>query len=136
VTGDLTLDNTGSHVVIAGVLGQTNIVNRRGEIRARHLDGDVTISNQEGNVDLALEETRRGLYRLDSAFGVVRLNLPPDLSALISAESRDGTIDSDFPLEITRDGSGQFARGKLGQGLATIQLDGQHSNIYLISTGR
>jgi DUF4097 and DUF4098 domain-containing protein YvlB len=136
VQGDLMLDNADSRVIIADILGETHIENRRGEIRAQDLRGDVIISNREGSVDLALDDIRNRLYRLDSIFGVVRLNLPPSPSALISAESRYGTIDSDFPLEITRAGPVQTARGKLGQGMATIYLDGQHSNIYLISSGR
>ena len=47
-----------------------------------------------------------------------------------------GTIDSDFPLEIKREGASQLARGKLGQGKANIQLDGRNTNIYLISSER
>jgi hypothetical protein len=94
------------------------------------------VTNREGNIDLALDEIRERRYRFDSAFGIIRLNLPPDPSALISAESRSGTIDSDFPLEFTRIGQVQFARGKFGRGLAIIQVEAQNSNIYLISSGR
>jgi len=136
VMGDLMLTNTDSQVLIADVLGETRIENHRGEIHAEQLGGDVVITNERGDVDLALDQIRERLYRLNSTFGVIRLNLPPDPSALISAETQYGTIDSDFPLEITRDGSVQFARGKFGQGMATIQLDAEHSTIYLISTGR
>jgi hypothetical protein len=136
IMGDLMLTNTDSRVIIADVLGKTRIENRRGEIRAKQLGGDVSISNERGDVDLALDQIRKKLYRLDSAFGVIRLNLPPNPSALISAEAQYGTIDSDLPLEITRDGAVQFARGKFGQGMITIQLDAEHSNIYLITNGR
>jgi hypothetical protein len=136
VMGDLMLTNTDSRVLIADILGETRIENRRGEIHAGQLGGNVVITNERGDVDLALDQIRERLYRLDSAFGVVRLNLPPNPSALISAETQFGTIDSDFPLEITREGSVQFAKGKFGQGMVTIQLDAKHSNIYLISTGK
>jgi len=136
VMGDLMLTNSDSRVLIADVLGETRIENRRGEIRAEQLGGNVIISNERGDVDLALDQLRERLYRLDSAFGVIRLNLPPNPSALISAQAQYGTIDSDLPLEITRDGSVQFARGKFGRGMLTIQLDAEHSNIYLISNGR
>jgi hypothetical protein len=134
VKGDLMLTNTDSRVLIADVLGKTRIDNRRGEIRAQQLGDDVIISNEYGDVDLTLDQIRRKLYRLNSSFGVVRLNLPPNPSALISAQAQYGTIDSDFPLEITREGSVQFVRGKFGQGMITIQLDAEHSNIYLISS--
>jgi DUF4097 and DUF4098 domain-containing protein YvlB len=136
IMGDLMLTNSDSRVLIADVLGETRIDNRRGEIRAEQLGGDVVISNERGDVDLALDQLREKLYRLDSAFGVIRLNLPSNPSALISAETQYGTIDSDLPLDITRDGSVQFARGKFGQGTITIQLDAEHSHIYLISNGR
>ena len=136
VMGDLMLTSSDSRALIEDVLGETHIDNRRGEIRAHQLGGNVVISNDRGDVDLALDQLREKLYRLDSAFGVIRLNLPPNPSAFISAESQYGTIDSDLPLEITRDGSVQFARGKFGQGIITIQLDAEHSNIYLISDGR
>jgi DUF4097 and DUF4098 domain-containing protein YvlB len=136
VRGDLMLNNADSRVIVADILGETRIENRRGEVRAENLGEQVIIINREGDIDLALGDIRRGSYRLDSSFGVVRLNLPADPSALITAESRYGTIDSDFPLEILRTGELQSAHGKLGQGAATIDLDAQHSNIYLISSGR
>ena len=136
VKGDLALTNTDSRVLITDVLGETRIDNRRGEVRAWQLGGDVVISNERGDVDLALDQIRENLYRLNSVFGVIRLNLPPDPSALISAEALYGTIDSDLPLEITQEGAVQFARGKFGQGMITIQLDTEHSNIYLISNER
>jgi DUF4097 and DUF4098 domain-containing protein YvlB len=136
VRGDLVLNNADSRVIVADILGETHIENRRGEIRAENLGDRVIIINREGDIDLALDDIREGSYRLDSSFGVVRLNLPVNLSALITAESRFGTIDSDFPLEISRAGDVQSAHGKLGQGAATIDLDAQHSNIYLISSGR
>jgi hypothetical protein len=135
VKGDLMLTNTDSRVLIADVLGETRIENHRGEIHAQQLGGNVVISNERGDVDLALNQIRENFYRLNSVFGVIRLNLPPNPSAQIQAEAQYGTIDSDFPLEIVQDGAVQFARGKLGQGMITIQLDAEHSSIYLISNG-
>ncbi|MCK4272713.1 hypothetical protein KAX22_08690, partial [bacterium] len=96
----------------------------------------VIIFNQNGDIELALDEIRQNLYRLDTSFGVVRLNFPPSPSATIRAQTFCGTIDSDFPLEITRVGTTQMARGKLGQGKTLIQLDAKNSNIYLISSKR
>jgi DUF4097 and DUF4098 domain-containing protein YvlB len=134
--GDLHVSNAGSPVSIADVMGQTHIENIKGGIRAEKLAGDVIILSRNGDIDLILDEIRQNLYRLDTAFGIVRVNLPSQPSAFISAEALYGTIDSDFPLEIKKDGAAQSARGKLGQGKANIQLDGENSNIYLISSGR
>jgi DUF4097 and DUF4098 domain-containing protein YvlB len=136
VAGNLTVDNAGSPVRIAEVSGGTYIESRRGEVHAEKLGGDVVILNREGNVELALDEIHQRLYRLDSAHGIIRINLPSRPSAQITAETLYGTIDSDFPLEIKRVGSTQSATGKLGGGQATIQLDARNSNIYLISSGR
>jgi DUF4097 and DUF4098 domain-containing protein YvlB len=136
VAGDLSVDNAGAPVNIAGVLGQTHIESKQGKICAEKLRGDVIIFNQNGDIDLALDEIRQNLYRLDTSFGVVRLNFPPSPSATIRAQTFCGTIDSDFPLEITRVGTTQMARGKLGQGKTLIQLDAKNSNIYLISSKR
>jgi len=136
VAGDLKVGNTGSPVRIADVQGETHVENSRGEIWAEKLFGNTVILCQKGDVDLVLDEIRQNRYRLDTSFGIVRLNLPPRPSALISAETICGTIDSDFPLEIKRLGSTQLARGKLGQGMADIQLDARNSNIYLISSQR
>lgn len=136
VKGNLTVDNAGSPVSIADVLGETHIESKKGEIRAEKLGGDVVILSQNGDVDLVLDEIRQNLYRLDTSYGVIRVNLPSRPSARICAEALYGTIDSDFPLEIKRVGSSQSARGKLGKGIANIQLDGKNSNIYLISSER
>ena len=136
VAGDLSVDNSGSPVNIADVLGQTHIESKQGKICAEKLRGDVIIFNQNGDIDLALDEIRQNLYRLNTSFGVVRLNFPSSPSATIYAKTLCGTIDSDFPLEITRVGTTQMARGKLGQGKTLIQLDAKNSNIYLISSKR
>jgi len=136
VMGDLHVSNSGSPVSIADVMGQTHIENTKGGIRAEKLAGDVIILSRNGDIELIIDEIRQNLYRLDTAFGVVRVNLPSKPSAFITAEALYGTIDSDFPLEIKKDGAAQWARGKLGQGKANIQLDANNSNIYLISSGR
>jgi hypothetical protein len=136
VGGDLRIQNTGSPMRITDILGETHIENRAGEIRAEKLGGNVIIRSREGDVILVLDEIRQNIYRLDTSFGIIRVNLPPKPSALISAETLYGTIDSDFPLEIKRAGSTQRAQGKLGQGKADIQLDAKNANIYLISSRR
>jgi len=136
VGGNLMVDNQGSPVHIANIQGETHIENSRGEIRAEKLDGNVVIRSRNGDILLTLDDIRQNLYRLDNSFGVVRINLPAMPSAFISAEALYGTIDSDFPLEIKREGAIQMARGTLGQGNASIQLDGRNSNIYLISSKR
>jgi hypothetical protein len=136
VAGNLMVDNAGSPVRIADVQGETHIENNRGEIRAEGLAGNVIIRSRNGDIHLALDDIQQNFYRLDNSFGVVRVNLPPSPSAIISAEALYGTIDSDFPLEIKREGANQLARGTLGQGKANIQLDGRNTNIYLISSKR
>lgn len=136
VGGNLVVYNAGSPVRIVDVQGETHVENSGGQIWAEKLFGNVVILSQKGDVDLILDEIRQNRYQLDTSFGIVRVNLPPRPSALISAETLYGTIDSDFPLEFKRAGSTQLARGKLGQGKADIQLDARNANIYLISSER
>ncbi len=136
VGGDLRIHNAESPMRIADVLGETHIENSSGEIRAEKLSGNTVIQSRRGDVILILDEVHQNIYRLDTSFGIVRVNLPPRPSALISAETLYGTIDSDFPLEIKRVGAIQRAQGKLGQGKASIELDAKNANIYLISSQR
>ena len=55
--------------------------------------------------------------------GAIKLSLPANTDADVTATTSVGGIKSDFPLSIDRTMVGQYARGKVGNGNAVAELN-------------
>jgi uncharacterized protein YaiE (UPF0345 family) len=59
---------------------------------------------------------------LDVNVGAIKLTLPSNTDAAVTASTDVGAIKSDFPLSITKTVVGQNAQGKIGNGAALADL--------------
>jgi uncharacterized protein YaiE (UPF0345 family) len=100
------------------------LVQSLGAIKSIGFTGNV----QEHTSTGAIEATMGALggsqqLHMDVSLGAIKLTLPSNTDAAITASTSVGGIKSDFPLSIDKTVVGQTARGKVGNGNAVAELN-------------
>jgi uncharacterized protein YaiE (UPF0345 family) len=94
-----------------------------GAIKSTGFTGDVNEHTSTG----AIESTMAALggtqhLQIVVNVGAIKLTLPSNADAAVTASTSVGAIKSDFPLSITKTVVGQNAQGKIGNGTAAADL--------------
>ncbi len=84
-------------ISIDGVAGAVRASSVNGSIRASRLAGDADLSTVNGRLEAEFDQVNRGhAISLRSVNGAIRLALPADGGATVSARNSSGGIDADF----------------------------------------
>lgn len=125
---------------VSTVNGNVQIENVCGDVAASSVNGAVTADGLSGKVELS---TVNGSVKADfaalnkavslqSVNGAVRLSLPPEANADLSAHTLNGGIQSDFSLAIKKHFPvGQNLDARLGQGGTEIALSTVNGGIHI-----
>jgi len=100
-----------------------NLVQSVGAIKSAGFTGDVQEHTSTGAIEAsmaALGGTQR--VHMDVSVGAIKLTLPANTSASVTANTSVGAIKTDFPLAVNRTVVGQNASGKIGDGAAVLDL--------------
>ena len=88
----LRLQNTNGRIAVTGVKGDARLSTTNGEIAARDLGGKVEASTTNGEIELDLT-TLGGPVDAETTNGGVRIRIPADAKASLSASCTNGGID-------------------------------------------
>jgi hypothetical protein len=125
LTGDLTIKTASGDVKINDVSGAVNASTASGDLHVGNIRGTVSARTASGDVDVEITQLV-GANKLEfsSASGDLNVRLPGSLNADVDMSTHSGEIETDFPLEVheTRNGSGRFARGRLGDGAISLRI--------------
>ena len=111
-----------------------------GDITSNQLHGPISAYSSAGNIDVALAATDwAGTQDLESKSGDIEVRLPRNANVVVSAETRTGSVKSDFAIGQRREsfldrwrphGSlGSSARGVIGSGGRQLNLSTIAGNI-------
>ncbi|MEM8598919.1 MAG: M56 family metallopeptidase [Bacteroidota bacterium] len=153
----------GVHFEGTSVNGAVEALGLSGDVKATSVNGAVKATTSNGNIEAtsvngAVEASASGTVRASSVNGAIRadmgradwtgtaeynsvngaiiLTLPSDFSAEVEAETMNGDIRSDFPLEIKRGRYvGVSASGTVGNGGRRMKLTTQNGSIQLRRSG-
>ena len=141
IDGDLDVENQHSSVEAEIIRGNVDVRTSFGSVDVDQADGDVIVTNQHSSITvnnvLQKEMNRKRLIRLQTSFGPIKLYVPDDLSAQITAHTSQGTFKCGFPLFVNlqnvdvSSSSTQNISGTVGDGKDSIELEGSQGNIYL-----
>ena len=141
IDGDLEVENQHSSVEAEIIHGNVDIHTSFGSVNVDQVDGDVIVNNQHSSITvknvLQKEMNRKRSIRLKTSFGSIKLYVPDDLSAQITAHTSQGTFKCGFPLMVNMQNvdvsssSTQNISGTVGDGRDSIELEGSNGNIYL-----
>jgi hypothetical protein len=166
VSGDVEVSNTG-RLSAHSVSGDVIVRNVSGNFSARSVSGDVRVTQVSGDViaesvsgDIVLDDVRsesvrgetvsgdvryqgavsgRGRYEFKSHSGNLRLVIPANSGATVSAETFSGSLRSDFQLTVSpgevRGAGRRRMEFTIGQGEARISLSSFSGNIVINRAG-
>lgn len=151
VDGDLSVD-TGSGPVKASQVknGRLSIDTGSGDVTGTDLQGEeVSIETGSGEIMLTTLrcpkvslETGSGRVtadllgpisdlQIETGSGDIAIKAPPTLNAAVEIETSSGEIETDFPLQVTRQGRDHLT-GRIGDGRGTIGIETGSGAVKLI----
>ncbi|MGB6987121.1 MAG: hypothetical protein WBD74_14205 [Candidatus Aquilonibacter sp.] len=100
------------------------LVQSVGAIKSIGFTGSVQEHTSTGAVEATMAQLGGSQQlHIDVSVGAIKLILPANTDAAVTATTSVGGIKSDFPLSIDRTVVGQYARGKVGNGSAVAELN-------------
>ena len=120
---------------ISQVLGDVdaNLVN--GKLTAHDLSGRAKLSTVNGTSNVSFRSlTNVREVEISAVNGSINLALPASPNAEISATSVNGSIKSDFPIQVESHFVGKHLKGTLGSGGTQISLSNVNGSTH-IGTG-
>ncbi|MFC1562894.1 FlgD immunoglobulin-like domain containing protein [candidate division KSB1 bacterium] len=138
IDGDLYVENSHSPVKAKRISGNITVDNSFSPVTVTNSDGNVIVSNNHGNITvkniLKKESVNERLVDLETSFGVIRLDLPDNISAELEASTTFGKIKCDFPVYLESTSSNALKiSAKLGDTKDKIEIKGKNTSIYINS---
>ena len=122
-SGHLSID-TGSGDVTGTDLqsDEVSIDTGSGEISLTSLHSPrVSLETGSGGVTASLQDQIREL-QIETGSGDIAIKAPPTLGAEVEIETSNGEIETDFPLQVTRQGRDHLT-GRIGDGKGRIGIE-------------
>jgi DUF4097 and DUF4098 domain-containing protein YvlB len=121
-------------VKVEGLSGRLVVNTTNGALTARELSGGVEARAVNGRLEIALRSVGEDPIDLRTTNGAVRLTLPPEAKANVSATCVNGSIDaSGLALDLMGEQSKRRLRGRMNGGGTPIELNTVNGKIELLS---
>jgi hypothetical protein len=130
--GRVRVSGTAGEVDAASGNGEVTVENVRGPVSANSGNGDVRVttvqgpvSARSGNGDLIVRMTELRIaddMEFTTGNGRIELTVPAEFHANIDASTGNGSVRTDFPIQITGRMSKTRLRGTIGQGGRRLRL--------------
>jgi DUF4097 and DUF4098 domain-containing protein YvlB len=99
VGGDLVAQTAGGHITSGHVHGSVKAKTAGGHIEIKQADGAIEAKTVGGSIQARIGAQPKEASYLETAAGGVTLEIANKVKLDVDAESRGGTISSDFPLQ-------------------------------------
>lgn len=144
VNGSIKTETLGADVEARTVNGSIVTGSRNGDVTAKTVNGSITAQagglvrahtvNGSITARMGQDAWEQGMG-FETTNGSITVEVPDGFSADVRAKAQSGSIKSDFPLSIERNGYvGSEARGRVGSGGAELQMDVLNGSIKLLRT--
>src|SRR5262249_11464772 len=92
---------------------------------------DVVAKSTSGNVHFSGKIQHDGRYEFESFNSSVVLVIPPDSSFNLTAKTYSGSINTEFPLQLTRTTGGSSMSGTIGKGGADVRVSSFNGSVQI-----
>jgi DUF4097 and DUF4098 domain-containing protein YvlB len=122
-------------IAIEGVRGPVHAHSINGRLSAAGLAGDTSLETVNGTIKAEFASVARDQkISTKSVNGSATIALPKDASLTFSARSVNGSINCDFPLQLT-DKSRNKLKGTIGDGAASLESQTVNGSIRVTNLG-
>ncbi len=124
--GQLMLDSDDLRVIAAK--GAVRVTTHDKDVTLTQIYGDIYVEDKTGSVSVA----PAGAYDVDvtNTKGGVRLTLPPNASGIVNGRTRNGDVESDYPLTVSGN-ENKTVTGQIGSGSHKIELSSVDGNLRI-----
>jgi DUF4097 and DUF4098 domain-containing protein YvlB len=119
--GDLRADN---------LAGPFKLDTRSKAVHLENVTGDVRVDDTNAGVEVTTK-TPLGNIEISNTRGGIEVALPANAGFQIDAESKNGDIQSDFPLDVDNKRRDAVARGTVGKGGPVVRLRAERGTIQI-----
>lgn len=117
---------------VSQVRGEVNANLVNGKLKAHDLAGRVDLSTVNGSNDVAFSSLANvSEVRISAVNGSINLVLPASPNANVSASTTNGSIKSDFPMQMESGFVGRHMTGTLGSGGTRIELSNVNGSTHI-----
>jgi DUF4097 and DUF4098 domain-containing protein YvlB len=126
------IDLINGDFTVEGVAGEVRASCINGHLLAENLGGAARLSTVNGSLDARFTRLNNEGIELSSVNGSLRLTIPSDSQAQVSASTMSGSISDDFGLHVARHSFiGQNLHAQLGSGSVPIKLANVNGSIEI-----
>lgn len=119
-------------IEVTGLQGRTTLETTNGGVTTRNVGGQLHASTTNGGLDIDMSTVPDGGVKLDFVNGGLKMRMPREAKATISATITNGGISAgDLPIETTGENTRRRLEGRLNGGGARIQIGGTNGGITL-----
>ena len=126
--GDLSMDS--GDLRASSIAGPFEVRTKAKDIRLEDISGPITVENSHGEIDLH-PKAPFGDVNVSNHQGAIHIVLPETAGFTVEARSSRGELESDFPLNLTKNGDDHVAEGNVGKGGKKLQLTTDHGTIEI-----
>jgi DUF4097 and DUF4098 domain-containing protein YvlB len=128
LSGDLEMDS--GDLRVNSVAGPFEVHTRAKDIRLEEISGPITVEDSHGEINLR-PVSPFGDVNVSNHQGAIHVTLPESAGFNVDARSSRGELESDFPLDVTKNGDDRVAQGNVGKGGNKLQLTTDHGAIEI-----
>jgi hypothetical protein len=121
-SGSIRMDRTPEKIVTHTGSGSVNISGAQKDLRASTGSGSIRI---EGN------PAPSSYWDIHAGSGSITMTVPSDAGFRVHAHSRSGSIDTDLPVSMEEQLGRREIRGRVGNGLASVDLETGSGGIHI-----
>ncbi len=129
----LELRTTNGRIEVQNVNGEIDVKATNGKIKCENVSGQVRAATTNGSVEVSFDqvESRSSMY-FRTTNGGITVFLPEGVNCDISATTTNGSISSDFPLEIRGKYNSKKVRGKINDGGPLLEFRTTNGSIQIL----
>lgn len=141
ISGNVIVRNVSEGVRATSVSGSINITDCKGAINANTTSDSITLINVDsrdlsaktvsGDVRFTGKVQDGGRYEFESFNGSVVLTIPADSSFNLTAKTHSGSVNTEFPVQLTRTTGGTLMSGIVGKGGAEVIVSSFNGSVQM-----
>ena len=112
------------------ILGPVTLSARSYNVNLDRVTGDVSVATSDGSVDL-ISAPPMGNVTIQNRNGSVNVTVPEHAPFTVQAETRDGDIETEFPLATSDENSVKRLSGSVGAGGSLLRINTTQNDISL-----
>ncbi len=150
INGETLIDHRVGEIRLTNLRSKVTLTGRETAVLLSHIQGLLQLDNEGGDVlcdnfyDGINAEIRNGTLRLEPKVPVTRsydctvkkgnliLRVPDNSNMLLELMAVNGSIHSEFPLQVSAEGKISYAKGAINQGFPSVKLDVEKGSISIL----